>query len=65
MSILGPKNIKNTLVCTHLVEELFEGQDEYVSKVAKTEHDACTLIDAGFKHVYDFNGNKLFRKRKC
>lgn len=65
MSILGHKNIKNTLVYTHLAEELFEGQDEYVSKVAKTEHDACTLIDAGFEYVCDFNGDKLFRKRKC
>ena len=65
MSILGHKNIKNTLVYTHLAEELFKGQDEYVSKVAKTERDACALIDAGFEYVCDFNGDKLFRKRKC
>jgi hypothetical protein len=58
-------NIKNTLVYTHLAEEIFKGRDEYVSKVARTEHDACTLIDSEFEFVCDFSGDKLFRKRKC
>jgi len=27
------------------------------------EGDACALIEAGFDFVWDFNGNKLFRKK--
>lgn len=64
MHILGHKNIKNTLIYTHLVEELFQGQDEYISKVTKTERDACALIEAGFEYICDFEEAKLFRKRK-
>ena len=64
MSILGHKNIKNTLKYIHLAEELFKDQQDYVSKVAKTEADACILIEAGFEYVCDFNGAKLFRKPK-
>jgi hypothetical protein len=47
-----------------LAEELFKDQQEYISKVAKTEKGACALIDAGFEFVCDFNGAKIFRKRK-
>ena len=62
--LLGHKRIENTLKYVQLAEELFKDQIEYVSKVAKTEGEACALIDAGFDFVCDFNGNKLFRKRK-
>ncbi|MDW8049314.1 MAG: hypothetical protein RMJ07_06545 [Nitrososphaerota archaeon] len=61
MRILGHKDIKNTLVYTQLVD--FSG-DEYVAKVARTEEEACKLIEAGFEYVCDFNDNKIFRKRK-
>ena len=64
MQLLGHKNIKNTLVYTHLAEELFKGEQEYVSKVAKTEKDICALVDAGFEYVCDYNSDKIFRKRK-
>jgi integrase len=64
MNVLGHKNIKNTLVYTHLAEELFKGEQEYVSRVARTQKDACGLIDAGFEFVCDWNGQKIFRKRK-
>jgi integrase len=64
MNVLGHKNIKNTLVYTHLAEELFKSEHEYVSKVAKTEKEACALVDAGFDFVCDFNEHKIFRKRK-
>jgi len=64
MQILGHKNIKNTLIYTHLAEELCKGENEYVSKVAKNEKDVCALIDAGFEHVCDFDTHKIFRKRK-
>ena len=64
MNVLGHKNIKNiknTLVYTHLVN--LEG-DEYVSKVAWNLEEACKLVDAGFDYVTDVEGAKLFRKRK-
>ena len=64
MQVLGHKNIKNTLIYVQLAEELFKDQQDYISKVAKTENDACLLIEAGFEFVCDFNGNKLFKKRK-
>jgi integrase len=62
---LGYKKIKNTLVYVHLAEELFKDQQESVSKVAKTEKDACALVDAGFEYVCDFDEHKIFRKKKC
>jgi len=34
-----------------LAEDLFKDQQEYVSKVAKTEVDICTLVDAGFEFI--------------
>jgi integrase len=61
MTILGHKNIQNTLVYTHLIK--FEG-DEYVCKIAKTVDDAKILIEDGFDHVTDIEDMKLFRKRK-
>lgn len=64
MQILGHKNIKNTLIYIQLEEALFGDEIDYTAKVAKTENEACTLIEAGFEFVCDFNGHKLFRKRK-
>jgi hypothetical protein len=45
-------------------EELFNDQQEYVSKVAKTAKDAHTLAETGFKFVCEVNDLKVFRKRK-
>jgi len=64
MQLLGHKNIKNTLVYVHLAEEVFKGEQEYVSKVAKTTVDTCALVEAGFEYVCDFDNAKIFRKRK-
>jgi integrase len=61
MRLLGHKNIKNTLVYTHLVN--FE-EDEYISKATWTLEEAQRLIEAGFEYVCDVEGAKLFRKRK-
>ena len=65
MKRLGHKNIKNTLIYVQLEEALFKDEIDYTSKVAKTESEACVLIEAGFDFVCDFDGHKLFRKRKC
>ena len=62
MQLLGHKNIRNTLVYTHLVN--FETEDNYVCKVAKTVREAQELIELGFDFVTDVEGVKLFRKRK-
>ena len=64
MNILGHKNIKNTLVYTHIAEELFKGEQEFISKVAKNEKDICALVDAGFDYVCDSDEHKMFKKRK-
>jgi integrase len=64
MQVLGHKNIKNTLLYIQLEEALFQDQIDFISKVAKAEADACLLIEAGFDFVCDFDGHKLFRKRK-
>ena len=61
MRVLGHKNIRNTLVYTHLVN--FEN-DEFTCKVAKTVEEARGLVENGFDYVTDVEGLKLFRKRK-
>jgi len=61
MAVLGHKNIRNTLVYTHLVN--FEG-DEYVCKVARTVEEAKALVEDAFDYVTDVEEYKLFRKRK-
>jgi len=61
MQVLGHKNINNTLIYTQLVN--FK-DDDYTAKVAHSEQEVCQLIEAGFEYVCDYNGNKIFRKRK-
>ncbi|MFQ6127240.1 MAG: hypothetical protein ACE5R6_21925 [Candidatus Heimdallarchaeota archaeon] len=61
MKVLGHKNIKNTLIYTHLVN--FQ-DDDYVSRVAWTLEEACKLVEAGFEYVIEVEGGKIFRKRK-
>jgi integrase len=62
MRILGHKNIKNTLVYTHLVD--FESSDEFICRVANNTDEASTLVEAGFDFVAQFEGKLLFKKRK-
>jgi integrase len=64
MQRLGHKNIKNTLLYIQLEEALFQGETSYISKVAKTEKEICSLVEAGFEYVTEFQGAKIFRKRK-
>jgi hypothetical protein len=59
--MLGHKNIQNTLLYTQLIS--FENED-YHSATAKTVQEAQKLIEAGFEYVCEFDGVKLFRKRK-
>jgi len=60
--VLGHRNIKNTLVYIHLVND--DDSCEYVSKAASTVAEARQFIESGFDYVTDIEGQKLFRKRK-
>ena len=64
MQRLGHKNIQNTLLYVQLEEALFQGECEYISKIARTEKEICSLIEAGFEFVTEFQGAKFFKKRK-
>ncbi len=62
MRLLGHRNIKNTLIYTHLAK--FKENDEFICKVAKTPKEVAKLIEAGFEYVCEHEGLKFFRKRK-
>ena len=64
MQVLGHKNIKNTLIYTHLAKNIGVEEDEYISKVAKTVEEVRSLVEAGFEYVCEIDGFKVFRKRK-
>ena len=58
---MGHRNLKNTLVYTHLVN--FKS-DEYTVRVAETIGEACKLVEAGFEYVTEVDNAKVFRKPK-
>ncbi len=63
--VLGHKNIKNTMIYINLEQALFLTEnDEWITKVAKTIEEAQPLIEAGFTEATDYNGIKIFKKRK-
>ena len=64
MQVLGHKNIKNTLIYTHLVKNLGQEEDEYISKVARNVEEVRSLVEAGFEYLCEVDGFKVFRKRK-
>ncbi|RJS84433.1 hypothetical protein CW706_04090 [Candidatus Bathyarchaeota archaeon] len=65
MRFLRHKNIQNTLIYIQLEEAIFKREnDEFICKTAKTVVEAKMLIEAGFEYVCEFDGVKLFGKRK-
>jgi len=40
------------------------GEQDYISKVAKTEKEICALIEQGFEYITEFEGARIFRKAK-
>jgi integrase len=60
--MLGHRNINNTLIYTHLVS--FNDTEEFYSATASNVEEAQKLIEQGFEYVTEFEGVKLFRKRK-
>ena len=41
-----------------------ESSEDYTVKVASTVEKACKLVEVGFEYVTEFDGKKLFKKRK-
>lgn len=62
MQLLGHKRIQNTLKYTQLAK--FEGEDQYICKIAKTPKEIAELIEAGFQYVCEKEGCLYFRKPK-
>jgi integrase len=66
MNQLGHKNIKNTMIYTHLINV---ENDEYTTKTVQlgtptTIKEITQLSDDGFEYYTEADGFKLFRKRK-
>lgn len=59
--VLGHKSLDNTMLYTQLIK--FQ-DDDFSARVAHSEEEALSLIENGYDFVCDFNGNKLFKKRK-
>jgi hypothetical protein len=58
MQRLGHKSIKNMLLYVQLQEAIFQGETNYISKVAKSEKEICSLVEAGFEYVTEFEDTK-------
>jgi len=59
--LLGHRDLRTTLRYTQLIEF---PNEEFHSATAKTVEEARQLIETGFEYVTEFEGVKLFRKRK-
>jgi integrase len=59
--LLGHKDLRTTLRYTQLLDC---ENDEFHVSAAKTVDEASKLIEQGFDYVTEFDGVKLFRKRK-
>ena len=63
---LRHRNIKNTMRYIHLAKTLFKDEQEYVCKVAHNVHEACRLLEDGWKYQTGEygDGGKIFTKPK-
>jgi integrase len=61
MNLMGHKRLETTQKYMHLLNLI---EDNWIGAEANTKEEALKLIDNGFEYVTDFNGTKLFRKRK-
>lgn len=62
MQLLGHKRIQNTLKYTQLAK--FEGEEQYICRVAKEPEEIAALIEAGFTYVCEKDGLLFFKKPK-
>jgi len=58
---MGHRDLKSTLIYTHLVN--FEA-DEYHTATSKSLKEDEELLKAGFEYVTEREGIKIYRKRK-
>src|SRR5438445_7124669 len=58
---LGHKDIRNTLVYTHLIDF---NDDDYICKGARSLEGASRLVEAGFQFVVSLDYVKLFSTRR-
>ena len=66
-SLLGHKSIQCTLIYVTLERAIFcsgNETDEYYSATAKTVQEGQKLVETGFEYICDFDGVKVFKKRK-
>jgi hypothetical protein len=54
----GPQTLENAIFCSG------SEADECYSATAKTAQKAQKLVEIGFECIYDFDGVKVFKKRK-
>jgi hypothetical protein len=59
--MLGHGSILNTQLYFQLVSG---DSDDYHSATANNIEEAAKLVEAGFEYVCEYDGTKLFRKRK-
>ena len=64
-TILGHKNINNTMIYIHLESMLFASTaDEFHVRVTAAPKEIVKLLEVGFEYVCEHDGAKFFRKRK-
>ncbi len=61
---LGHKSLKNTELYIQLDEAYFEGNEEYISRIATNKKETLDCINAGYEFVTQDENGKYFRKRK-
>jgi integrase len=65
MKTLGHKDVRNTLLYIDLEAACYASrEDNFVAKVATSEKEICSLVEAGFEYVCECEHGKVFRKRK-
>ena len=61
MQLLGHKDIKHSKVYSTCK---FEGEDQFICRMAQTPEQIAELIEAGFTYVCEKDGILYFRKPK-
>jgi hypothetical protein len=60
--VLGHRDLRNTLVYTHLLEG--QGDEGYYVKAVSTIAEATALLEQGFSYSNNIGDFALYRKRK-
>lgn len=64
--IIGHKSVLNTQIYVDLEQAIFEVNDDFDVKVAKTLEEACKLLKVGFEYVTNMEGkNCLGSTNNC